>query len=120
MQNQNFNNPQNSGNPNFGGGNSLVPVPNATVVMVLGIVSLVLCGLIGIVCSIVAIVLGKKGEEAYNLNPAMYDQASYKNLKTGKICANIGLVLGILALIFSVIWLVFVFSTINRHSSFRF
>ncbi len=69
-------------------------LPNATAVLVLGILSIITCccyGIIGLVLGIVALVLAKKDNELYNANPELY--ANYSNLKTGRILAIIGIVL---------------------------
>ncbi len=75
-------------------------LPNATVVLVLGILSIVVCFITGII----ALVMAKKEMELYNANPGLYTQASLSNIKTGKICAIIGIVLqGIAVLVYLVI-----------------
>ena len=70
-------------------------IQNSVGVLVLGICSIFpgcFCGgLIGITCAIIALVLSKKAFELYNANPSNYSEASFKNLKAGKICAIIGL-----------------------------
>jgi hypothetical protein len=79
--------------------NQQVPLPNSTPVLVLGIVSLVGCfcyGLPGLVCSIIALVLAGKDTRLYLAQPGAYTQASYKNLKSGKTCAIIGLAISVL------------------------
>jgi len=86
-----------------------VELPNATLILVLGIVSIIGCccsyGVVGIACGIIAIVLAKSANNLYVSNPEKYTEGSYKNMNTGKICAWIGLIPSILALIF-MIWLV--------------
>jgi len=78
-------------------------VPNATAVLVLGIISIPTCccgyGVIALICAIIALVLASSGAKAYAANPAAYTESSYKNLNAGKICAWIGLIIGILTLI---------------------
>jgi hypothetical protein len=102
---QNYNNPYQNQFGNQQYGNQLggqVTVPNSTAVLVLGIVSLLgwICyGIVGIICAIIALVLAKKGTEEYNTNPAMYSPNSYNNLKAGRVCAIIGLCLGILYIV---------------------
>jgi len=69
-------------------------LPNATAVLVLGIISIVSCwcyGLIGIICGIIALVIGSKDMARYRLQPDKYIPSSYKNLKAGRVCAIIGL-----------------------------
>ncbi len=72
------------------------PLPNATMILVLGILSIVVCFITGII----ALIMAKKETELYNANPGVYSEASYSNVKAGRICAIIGLILwaiGILA-----------------------
>ena len=71
-------------------------VPYSTSVLVLGICSIVTCGcygLPGLVCGIIALVQSKKGLMAYEENPSVYKEGSLKNLKAGKTCATIGVIL---------------------------
>jgi hypothetical protein len=75
-------------------------LPNATAVLVLGILSILTCCCgfgVGMVLGIVAIVLANKDLKLYSENPELY--LNYKNLNTGKILAIIGLVLSSLSLI---------------------
>jgi hypothetical protein len=70
-----------------------IPVPNSTAVLVLGILSIVICCFFGLIMAIIALVLASKGTALYNANPALYTESSYSNLKAGRICAIIGLIL---------------------------
>lgn len=83
-------------------------IPNSIGVLVLGICSIFpgcFClGLIGITCAIIALVLSKKALALYNENPSQYSEASYKNLKAGRICAIIGMCTSSLLLIFYIIY----------------
>jgi uncharacterized membrane protein len=74
-------------------------LPNATAVLILGILSIVGCCFyaVGIVFGIIALVMAKKDMALYAANPEGYD--NYSNLKTGRILAIIGLVLNIIAVI---------------------
>lgn len=120
--NQNFNNPyqqQQSYNPNMGP--YQVPVPNSTAVLVLGILSLVtfLCyGIVGLILAIIGMVMAKKANEEYLANPSRYTEASYSNVKAGRICSIIGLILSILTIIAYIAYFVFVFSMIGRMARF--
>ena len=79
------------------------PLPNGTAVLVLGILSIVVCFITGII----ALVMAKKDMALYNANPGMYSPASLSNIKTGKICAIIGIVLqGIGILVYIVIFVI--------------
>ena len=85
-------------------------LPNSAAVLVLGILSIVLCfcyGLVGMILGIIALVLASKGNALYKSNPGMYSLSSYNNLKAGKICAIIGVVLSSLYLIFVVVYILF-------------
>lgn len=76
-------------------------LPNATAVLVLGILSLVSCicyGVPGIICGIVALVLYAKDKKLYMENPSLY--LNYSNLNTGRILAIIGLVLNVLMIVY--------------------
>ncbi len=85
------------------------PVPNSAAVLVLGILSIVLCfcyGIIGITLGIIAVVLASKGKALYEANPGAYTLASFNNLKAGRICGIIGLILSSLYIIFIIIYIV--------------
>ena len=85
-----------------------IPLSNATVTLILGIVSIVTCccyGIIGVICAVIALVLAKKDTDKYNQNPELYTSSSYKNVKVGRICAIIGLVFSILFFIY-IIWII--------------
>lgn len=78
-----------------------IALPNATAVLVLGIVAIVACCCYGggAILSIIALVLASKDMKSYRANPHMFTQSSYKNLSAGRICAIIGLVFSISYLI---------------------
>ncbi|WP_419870216.1 CCC motif membrane protein [Chryseobacterium sp. CT-SW4] len=81
-------------------------LPNATAVLVLGIVSIVGCccyGVVGIITGIIGLVLYKKDNALYQQNPELY--SDYSNLNTGRILCIIGLVLSVLYIIYIVVML---------------
>lgn len=81
-------------------------LPNATAILVLGIISIVGClcyGLVGLGCGIAALVMGAKAMREYETNPAGYTRASYNNAKAGRICAMIGTIISGLYLILLII-----------------
>jgi len=87
------------------------PLPNATAVLVLGILSIAVCwcyGLFGITMGIIALVLSGKAKALYNINPEQYTQASYKNMNAGRICALIGTILSSLYLVIIIIYVLIV------------
>ncbi len=89
------------------------PLPNATAVLVLGIISIPVCfcyflfGIPGLVLSIISLVLSGKAKKTYEENPTLYTLTSYNNMKAGRICAIIGLCLNILCLIGMILYIVF-------------
>ena len=86
---------------NFGGGMPQ-PLPNATVVLVLGILSILSCccyGLPGLILGIIGLVLGNKDKKLYLNNPSAYTESSYKNSKAGRICSIIALIISALYLL---------------------
>ena len=79
-------------------------LPNATITLVLGILSIVLCwtwGIVGLALSIIALIISKKSVALYNQNPDQYE--GYGNLKAGRIMSIIGLVLSGLFLLYMII-----------------
>ena len=87
------------------------PLPYSTVVLVLGIISIALCcvyGIIGLVNGIVALVLAGKATALYKAEPELYSDASYSNLKAGRICAIVGTVLSSLIMLFFLAYIAFI------------
>lgn len=85
-----------------------MPVPNSTAVLVLGILSIVFCfcyGIIGIILGILAIVLASKGTAAYKQNPNAYSLSSFNNLKAGRVCGIIGLILSCIYIVFIIVYI---------------
>ncbi|CAA7195959.1 MULTISPECIES: CCC motif membrane protein [Chryseobacterium] len=84
-------------------------LPNATAVLILGIVSIVGCccyGIPGVVAGIIALVLYKKDNELYKQNPSMY--SNYSNLSTGRILGIIGIVISVLYIAYLIFALSFI------------
>lgn len=76
-------------------------LPNATLILVFGILSIVTCccyGIVGLILGIVAVVLAKKATAIYAENPEIY--SDFKNVKTGKTLAIIGIILSALSLVY--------------------
>ncbi|RKN76766.1 MULTISPECIES: CCC motif membrane protein [Ulvibacterium] len=74
-------------------------LPNATLILVLGIFGYVCCCFagIGIIPSAIAFIMARKSEKIYAENPELYDNIS--QIKTGKIVALIALILSALVAI---------------------
>lgn len=86
-------------------------LPNATLILVFGIVSIVTCCCygIGIIFGIVAIVMAGKATTVYMENPELY--SGFQNVKTGKILSYIGIVLSVIYLAYTI----YLFSTIGTE-----
>ncbi|AJR03970.1 CCC motif membrane protein [Siansivirga zeaxanthinifaciens] len=81
-------------------------LPNSTLTLVMGILSIVGCccyGAPGLIFAIIAIILGTKATNIYKEAPENYD--GYGNVKAGKIMGYIGLILSILFVVF-IIWII--------------
>jgi M penetrans paralogue family 26 len=90
-------------------------LPNATATLVLGILSIVVC----FICGIIALVISNKDVALYKANPEQYSLASYNNIKAGRICSIIGLCLQVVGIIAYIIFIVFIVSTIGSTRDFR-
>lgn len=81
-------------------------IPNGTLVLVMGILSIIGCccyGLPGLIFGIVAIILAGKATKVYMEAPETY--SGYGNVKAGKIMGIIGVILSVLMVAY-LIWLV--------------
>ncbi len=80
-------------------------LPNSTLVLVLGILSIPTCciyfGLPSLALAIIALVFYGKDMNLYQANRESYTESSVSNLKGGRICAIIGLVLSAVILLLS-------------------
>ncbi|MEC3874810.1 CCC motif membrane protein [Chryseobacterium salviniae] len=79
-------------------------LPNATAVLILGIVSIVGCccySIPGLIAGIIALVLAKKDGQLYKNNPTLY--SNYGQLNAGKIMAIIGIILSVLYAVYIVV-----------------
>lgn len=76
-------------------------LPNSTLILVFGILSIITCwcyGILGIIFGIVALILANKAIALYKTAPENY--LGYGNVKAGKIMAIIGIVLSVIYIIF--------------------
>lgn len=75
-------------------------LPNATIVLVFGIMSVITCccyGVIGLILGIIGVVLANNATKVYLENPEMY--SGYQNLKNGKVLCILGIILSFLYLL---------------------
>ena len=78
-------------------------LPNATAVLVLGIMSILTCccyGIVGIIFGAVALFLAQKDLKLYNAEPELYQ--NYSNLKIGRVLAIIGISLSAVYLLITI------------------
>jgi|SRR5690554_2146195 len=105
---QDQNNPQSYQDPNLNNGNFMTTnLPNATAVLILGIISIIGCccyGIVGVICGIIGLVLAKKDMALYQQNPTAYN--NFSNLNTGRILCIIGLIISSIAFISNIVMLV--------------
>lgn len=83
-------------------------LPNATLVLIFGIASIVTCfcyGILGLIFGVIALVLAKKAKDLYLADPELY--LGYDNLKAGKICAIVGVTLSSLYLFVIIGYIIF-------------
>lgn len=86
-----------------------IQLPNATAVLILGIISIVACCCYGggLILGIIALVLAAKDQNRYLANPQMYTVGSFNNLKGGRICA-------IIAVAFSIAYIALIVFMISK------
>jgi hypothetical protein len=74
--------------------------PHANLVLTFGIISIfTFCccsGILGIIFAILALVFAAKSKKEFNANRELYDENSFGKVRSGKTCAIIGLVLGLI------------------------
>lgn len=102
-------NPSNQSGPSQHGGfyNDPAPqnLPNANIVLVLGILSILLCwwhfiSAAGIILGIIALVMANREKALYDSNPSRYTISSLNNVKTGRICAIVGITISVIVFVF--------------------
>ena len=79
-------------------------LPNSTLILVFGILSIITCccwGILGLIFGIVALVMAKTAKQTYMAQPEIY--TGYNNVKTGRILAIIGIILSALYLIANIV-----------------
>lgn len=83
-------------------------LPNATIVLVLGILSLVFCwmcygGFVGVILGIIALVMSSTPRKMYLEHPELYTEVSYKNLNAGRVCAIIGCCISLVVVVLALL-----------------
>ncbi|MEI7489899.1 MAG: CCC motif membrane protein [Bacteroidota bacterium] len=86
-------------------------LPNSNTILVMGILSIVFCwwklvSFVGIVLGIITIVLAKREIAVFNSAPQNYTISSLNNVKTGRTCAIIGLIISVLIFVLVSLFLI--------------
>jgi magnesium-transporting ATPase (P-type) len=91
-------------------------LPNSTAVLVLGILTIVLSiwyfSPLGLICGIIALALGRRDLALYAASPEKYSLSSFNNLKAGRVCAIIGIIVAVIFFIFLLLILFGVLATL--------
>lgn len=90
--------------------NTQQPLPNATTVLVLGILSIVAC----FICGIVALSIASRDKQLYEDNPGLYTASSYDMLKAGRICSIVSLCIWAVGVVFYVFFFIFIFTNTDH------
>jgi len=84
-----------------------LPAPYSGLVLTMGILSIfTFCccsGILGIIFSIIAIVFAIVSKREVKRNSDLYDENSLGKVNAGKICAIVGLILGLVTLIIAIV-----------------
>ena len=69
-------------------------LPNATTILVLGILSLIFCwcyGFIGLILGIIAVTMSSNQRKLYLESPAEFTEDSFRTVNTGRTCGIIAI-----------------------------
>lgn len=96
------------------------PLPGASTVLTMGIISIVgtvlCCGPFGIIFAIIGLVKAKTAEKLYLEQPEQY--SDYNNIKTGRILSYIGIGLALIYLILIIIYFGFIIAILSTSGEF--
>jgi len=86
-------------------------LPNSNTILILGILFIVLCwwhlvSIVGIILGVITLVLSKKEMEVYKSAPQNYTISSLNNVKTGRTCSIIGLIISIVIFVLVTLFLI--------------
>jgi hypothetical protein len=90
-------------------------LPYALPAMIIGIVSLVVFCYMGWIMAIVGLNLWKKAKAEWDANPGKYSLTSFKMANAGRICSTIGIIVGLVAMVYWVVYFIFIIG-IATHS----
>lgn len=81
-------------------------LPEASTVLVLGILSLIFtfsCGIIGLILGIIAVSMASSQRKLYLNAPGEYSESSYNNVNSGRVCGIISICFAAIILVFAVL-----------------
>lgn len=86
-------------------------LPNSNTILVIGILSLFFCwwhilSIIGIVLSIVTLSLARKELILFYSQPNNFTLSSLNNVKAGRVCAIIGLIISLVVFVFALLMII--------------
>lgn len=82
-------------------------LPNSTMVLVFGILSIITCSFIGLVFGIISLIMSKKQRALFIQSPESYSKASLTMVNAGNICAIIGTIISSVSTILMILYFVF-------------
>lgn len=84
-------------------------LPNATAILVLGILSLIFCwcyGFIGLILGIIAVVMASTQRKVYLASPGEYTESSFRNVNSGRVCGILAICISVFIMVFWILLLV--------------
>lgn len=81
-------------------------LPEASTVLVLGILSLVFtfsCGIVGLILGIIAASMASSQRRIYINAPEEYTESSYNNVNAGRVCGIISICVAAIIMVFTVL-----------------
>src|SRR4029079_16873419 len=93
-------------------------LPNATSVLVLGIIAIIgsFCyGIVGLICGIIGLILANRDKKLYNESPGLYSPSSYGTSSAGRTCSIIGIVLSSLIIIVVIFYVILIGSLLSTQ-----
>jgi uncharacterized protein YacL len=85
-------------------------LPNSSLILALGVLSIFFfcfAGIVSLIMGIIALILANQANQLYKETPRAYTLKSVQNVNTGKTCAIIGLMLSAISLLITVIAILF-------------
>lgn len=106
MENQ-VNTPDSTGQQTQFGQENL---PGSVATLILGIISIAMScsGVVGLILGIIALSMSSKDKKLLLADPGKYNEKSVKNMKAGRICGIVGLCVSAAAILFWIIYIVFI------------